>query len=143
MRNNTLIGFDRIFDLLERPVDTLPYPPYNIVKYGDNNYTIELALAGYDEQDINIELKENQLIISADVKTENSSENTSYVFRGIAKRAFTRRFSLSDEIIIDNASFVNGILKIEMHREIPENKKPRKILLNSQKELLTENKKTV
>lgn len=121
------VGFDDAFkklDTLTKTVKTVGYPPYNIVKVDDNKYVIELAVAGFGKQDIEIELKENTLAISGKIKTD---AETDYLYKGIADRAFTRTFSLADTVEIKNAQLMNGMLKVWLENIIPEHKKPRRI----------------
>lgn len=121
------VGFDdaiKRLDSLTKTVKTVGYPPYNITKIDDNKYVIELAVAGFGKQDIEIELKENILAISGKVKNDQNNE---YLYKGIADRAFTRTFSLADTVEIKNAYLMNGMLKIWLENIIPEHKKPRKI----------------
>ena len=142
------IGFDEQFNKIAQLHDDLTknipnYPPYNIRKTGDSTYVIELAVAGFGKQEIDITLDDNKLIISGNAKDD--SEN--FLFRGIANRAFTRTFALDEKIEIQDASLVNGMLKIALERIIPEHKKPKKIEVketegtskkSSKKELLVE-----
>ena len=129
------VGFDNIFDHFESMFDndvfTIPqvnYPPYNIVKTGSNTYDIEVALAGFSKDDIEVEAEGNRLSIRSS-NTEESSEkqNENYVHRGIAKRSFMRQFNLSDDIIVKSADLKDGMLTVSLEREIPEEKKPRLI----------------
>ena len=99
------------------------FPPYNICKIDDHHYIIEMAVAGFGKQDIDIILDGDTLT----VKGSSTPEIGEYLFKGLASRAFTRHFNLSDQVVVNNASMVNGILKIFLERIIPENKKPRKI----------------
>lgn len=141
------VGYDdvvnRFHKMQEEVAKNVPnYPPYNIKKVDDNKYVIELAVAGFDQQDIEIELADNKLIVKGDVKSD--LENTAdYLFKGIGMRAFTRTFALSDHIEVDNAELVNGMLRVWLERMIPEHKKPKKVPVNSKKsdkQLLTEEK---
>lgn len=120
------IGFDRIFDQLDEFIHhskKLPsYPPYNIRKEGDN-FTIEMALAGFSKDDIEVTVTEDILTISSN--KENSSKDE--VYKGISERKFTRNFSMADDIEVKSAELKNGLLTIKLERIIPENKKPRKI----------------
>lgn len=144
------VGFDEAFKLLENTVKsaskTLGYPPYNIVKEDDNKYVIELAVAGFGKQDLEVEIKENSLVISGKVNQDTSS--TDYVYKGIADRSFVRQFSLADTVEIKNTQLVNGMLKIFLENIIPDHKKPRKIEIKdtnneySSKEFLSENNET-
>ena len=124
------IGFDAVRKELERTSGTAfqgkfaSYPPYNIRKLGDNKYQIELAVAGFAKQDIEIDLEGDKLTITGKM-TEDKEDN--FIFRGIAARAFTRQFTLNDQVVVKNATMVNGILKIALEHLIPESKKPRKV----------------
>jgi molecular chaperone IbpA len=122
------VGFDETYNRLYKMHDDMTksipnYPPYNIRKTSDNTYVIELAVAGFGKQEIDITLDDNKLVISGN--TKDDSDN--FLFKGIANRAFTRTFALDDHIEINNASLVNGMLRIVLERIIPEHKKPKKI----------------
>jgi len=122
------IGFDRIFDLLDS-ASTLAqgddgYPPYNIAKTGDNAYRIEIALAGFAPEDLAVTSQQNVLIVSGRKAAE---DNVQYLHHGIAGRAFERRFNLADYVKVSSANFVNGLLAVDLAREIPEEMKPRRI----------------
>ena len=140
------VGFDEQFNRLAKIHDDVTknipnYPPYNIRKVEDNKYVIELAVAGFSTSDVEITFEDNKLIISG--KTHDDADN--FLFKGIANRAFTRTFALDDQIVIDNAEMVNGMLKIALDRIIPEHKKPRKIEVKngesktSKRQFLSEN----
>lgn len=142
------VGFDDQINRLSRLSEdfaksTNAFPYYNIIKTDEDKYTIEIACAGFGQQDIEIEMKENTLVIKGTVKTEgdqNSSYPT-YLFKGIANRSFTRTFALDDHIEIKGAELLNGILKVFLERFIPEHKKPKKIPINqgkTQPQLLNE-----
>ena len=122
------VGFDRMFDNLSRYVDnnvqSTGFPPYNIHKGGDYTYTIEMALAGFSKDDIEVELTENTLSVRSDKKDE-ADEWTSY--RGISYRKFDRKFTLADDIVVNGAKLENGMLTIDLERIVPEEKKPRLI----------------
>ncbi len=121
------IGFDSIFDRLREASEALPkipsYPPYNIKKINDEHYVIEMAVAGFGKTDLDIELKDNMLTISG----SHEADDKDYIYQGIANRAFTRKFTLADTVIVKNAELVNGLLKIALERFIPEEKKAKKI----------------
>ena len=129
------IGYDQIADLMDRvmtndgPQQT--YPPYNIEKIADDAYRISIAVAGFAEADLDVEVKENALIVSAGKADE--AEQRSYLHRGIATRAFERRFHLADHVRVTGASHVDGMLHIDLQREIPEALKPRRIDIASAK----------
>jgi len=122
------IGFDRMFDRLldDSLVTTTNYPPYNIVKMDDTNYAIQIAVAGFGKDDIEIETKENTLSIKSKEKGEVVDETT-YLHKGISNRAFKRTFTISDDVVVKGATFENGLLNVELERIIPEEKKPRLI----------------
>ncbi|MCG6901509.1 MAG: Hsp20 family protein [Rhodobacter sp.] len=141
------VGFDQIADLMDRVLSadvTQPtYPPYNIEKTADDAYRISLAVAGFSDEDLSIEVKENALIVTA--RKSADDENKSYLHRGIATRAFERKFQLADHIRVTGAAHENGMLHIDMVREIPEALKPRQIAIESNKAFDTkavESKKT-
>lgn len=118
------------------------YPPYNIRKNDENHYTIEIAVAGFGQQDIDIEMNDGKLVVRGN--TVNDGENESFLFKGIANRAFTRTFALNDEIEVKDAEIFNGMLKIALERLIPEYKQPKKIAVKAktEKQLLTEKSKS-
>lgn len=125
------VGFDRLFsmfDSLAQPAEgAQSYPPYNIERTGENNYRITMAVAGFSESELEIEAHRNQLTVKGQ-KAEDQGENAGEVlYRGIASRAFERRFQLADFVEISGASLKNGLLHIDLIREIPEQMKPRKI----------------
>jgi len=129
------VGFDDTYNRLAKIHDDLThnipnYPPYNIKKIEDNKYVIELAVAGFARQDIEITIENNKLII----KGNSADDNDNFIFKGIANRAFTRTFALDEQIEIKDAALFNGMLKIALDRIIPEHKKPRKIEVKEPKE---------
>ena len=121
------VGFDRMFNNLNRYVDnnmqSTGFPPYNIRKEGDDSYVIEMALAGFGKEDIEVEVAESTLSVRSDKK--NDDDDT--VYRGISYRRFDRKFTLADDIVVNGASLENGMLTIELERVVPEEKKPRLI----------------
>jgi molecular chaperone IbpA len=122
------VGFDRMFDLLDSAASQTGsngYPPYNIEKAGDNAYRIVMAVAGFAESELNVTQKENALLVTG--QTANGQEGKQYLYRGIAGRNFERRFQLADHVKVVGAKLANGLLTIELQREIPEEKKPRAI----------------
>jgi len=134
------VGFDRALRRLESLSEATPktsgsYPPYNIVQIDDDNYIVELAVAGFTEQDLSIELKEQVLTVTASVE---KNEETKYVHRGIGMRNFERAFTLADTIEVVDANLSDGMLRIELRNVIPEHKKPRRIAIGERKQLLTE-----
>ncbi len=129
------IGFDRLFSLMDSLSSVegngQTYPPYNIERTGENAYRISMAVAGFGEDDIAIEAKENVLTITAEKKDEASSGSAEILYRGIAARAFERRFQLADHVEVTGAALENGLLHIDLVRELPEAMKPRKIAIGS------------
>ncbi len=127
------VGFDRLFSLLDsvnQPENTPAYPPYNIERTGDDSYRITMAVAGFSQDDLSIEAKQNSLTITAERNEEETTENE-VLFRGIAARSFERRFQLADHVEVKDASLENGLLHIDLVREIPEAMKPRKISIGA------------
>ena len=128
------VGFDRVFDLLDSVV-TQPgangYPPYNIEKAGDNAYRIVMAVAGFSEAELNVTQKENELLVTGQ-SAPGADEGKEYLYRGIAGRNFERRFQLADHVKVTGAKLANGLLTIELQREIPEEKKPRAIEIKAE-----------
>jgi molecular chaperone IbpA len=123
------VGFDRLFTMLDslgQPDQSQTYPPYNIERTGENTYRITMAVAGFDESELSIEAREHTLTVKGEKGEEKTSENQ-FLYRGIAKRAFERRFQLADHVEIQSASLKHGLLHIDLLREIPEAAKPRKI----------------
>lgn len=110
------------------------YPPYNIRKVADNKYLIEIAVAGFGKQDLEIELKDDLLTVKGLTDTTESREENDYIFKGIASRAFTRSFVLADTVEIRNAQLINGLLKIFLENIVPENMKPKKINIEDTEE---------
>ena len=123
------VGFDRVFDNLSRYVDnnatSTGYPPYNIRKEGDYNYVIEMALAGFAREDLEIEVADGVLTIRS-VK-EKSDDDVSNSYRGISYRKFNRKYTLADDIIVTGAKLENGLLMVQLEQVVPEEKKPRLI----------------
>jgi len=137
------VGFDDQFNRMAKFHEDLTknipnYPPYNIRKNDENHYTIEIAVAGFGQQDIDIEMADGKLLVRGNVKSEEDQEN--FLFKGIANRAFTRSFVLNDEVVVNDAEMINGMLKIFLERLIPEHKQPKKIAVRqkSEKQLLAE-----
>lgn len=131
---NTTIGFEPILKRLAEMSEAMPkiptYPPYNIKKVDENKYVIELAVAGFGKQDLELELQDGTLTIKGNV----SSEDADYIYKGIAERAFTRQFTLADTVEVKNADLINGMLKIWLERFIPEEKKAKKINIGATNE---------
>ncbi|WP_129780560.1 Hsp20 family protein [Peristeroidobacter soli] len=121
------VGFDRIFDLLDNAqrVSTIDnWPPYDIVKTGEDQYRVTLAVAGFGESELNITQDRNLLLVSGE---KAAAEDSQYLHRGIAGRSFQRRFELADHVRVAGANLANGLLTIDLKREIPEAMKPRRI----------------
>jgi molecular chaperone IbpA len=134
------VGFDRMFDVFENMVaEKSTYPHHNIIKTGQETYLVELAVAGFDDKDISIELEKNVLHIRGD-KAEELDPDFEYLHRGIATRSFHKTIQLADTIEIDDAVLENGILRLFLQNIIPEEKKPKKIPITKagKKQLLTE-----
>ena len=127
------VGFDRIFNDLQRytenTVTSTGFPPYNIRKEGDFNYVIEMALAGFGKKDIEIETSLGTLLVRS-TKEPDESEYVGNIYRGIAYRKFERKFTISDDIVVKDASLENGMLMINLERIVPDEKKPRLITIN-------------
>ncbi len=125
------IGFDRLAGLLDQitshDVSAPTYPPYNIEKLGDDAYRITLAVAGFSEDDLGIEVKEGQLTVTASKRATPEAERPVYLHRGIAERGFERRFQLADHVKVTGAMIENGLLHVDLAREVPEALKPRTI----------------
>lgn len=123
------VGFDRIADLMDRALSADPaqtsYPPYNIEKTDENAYRISIAVAGFTGDELNVEVKEGSLLVSARKAAED--EGKIYLHRGIATRAFERRFALADHVRVTGATHADGMLHIDLVREVPEALKPRRI----------------
>ena len=123
------VGFDRVFDLLDSVAgqgSANGYPPYNIEKAGENAYKIVMAVAGFTESELNLTQKENELLVTGQAAPTAEGEKQ-FLYRGIAGRNFERRFQLADHVKVTGAKLANGLLTIELQREIPEEKKPRAI----------------
>ena len=130
------IGFDNLFDHFENFFDddqffrsslTSTFPFYNIVKKGDHKFDIEVALAGYDKKDISVEYAENLLHIKSIKETKSEKDKDGVIHQGIAKRYFSKTFTISDDVEIEGAELKNGLLKVSLHQIVPEGKKPKKI----------------
>ncbi len=124
------VGFDRLFDLAEAAQRTGEdnYPPYNIERLGEDRYQISLAVAGFAPEDITVTAEQN--VVTVEGKKADKSERE-YLYQGISARPFKRQFNLADHVQVKSASFENGLLKIELVREIPEAMKPRRITINT------------
>jgi molecular chaperone IbpA len=128
------VGFDRFFSLLDQTASggSPGYPPYNIERTGENTYRITVAVSGFSPGELSIVAKENTLTIKGEKSAnENGQENSQVLYRGIAARAFERAFQLADFVVVKNASLENGLLHVDLVREIPEAKKPRSIPIST------------
>ena len=124
------VGFDRLFDMLENSTVGQAqenYPPFDLIKLGDNDYRIELAVAGFKPDEIDITAQQNVLIVTGRKNEETDEKGADWIYRGIATRSFERRFGLADHIQVKGADLKDGLLLIELVREIPEAMKPKKI----------------
>ncbi|MFO7919964.1 heat-shock protein [Rhodobacteraceae bacterium W635] len=128
------VGFDRVADMLDRvmaqDVGSTGYPPYNIEKTDENAYRISVAVAGFTGDELTVEQRENALVISARKEGDDEAQRT-YLHRGIATRAFERRFMLADHVRVSGAAHENGMLHVDLVREVPEALKPRRIEITS------------
>ena len=125
------IGFDRVFDLLEsstRGQATDQWPPYDIARTSDNSYRIRMAVAGFSQDELDISTQPNLLVVTGEKSGPSTVE---YLHRGIAARSFSRRFELADHVKVSGAALVNGLLTIDLEREIPEEMKPRRVQITT------------
>jgi len=131
------VGFDNIFDELQRVTSQTRdnYPPYNVIKHTDDQFSIELAVAGFHDGDIDVEVESNQLTIKGEQRQnlDDLLKEIEYLHRGISARNFVRTFTLADHVEVTNALVANGILTISLERKIPEEKKPKKIAISFNK----------
>ena len=131
------IGSDHLAKTLKQATDmvantiTTNYPPYNVKKIDDNKYVIEMAVAGFGKQDIELTLEQNKLVIKGETKSDS---DTNYIYKGIADRGFLRQFTLADNVVVDNAQLVNGMLKVWLEHFVPESQKPKKIDIKDEQE---------
>jgi molecular chaperone IbpA len=129
------VGFDNVFDHFERMMDDhnfnemvrYNYPPYNIVKTGDYTYNIELALAGFNKKDIDITMEDGVLNIKSSVEATKDKDEDGVIHKGIAKRYFTKSFTIAEDVEVKGAELKDGLLKVSLERIVPESKKPRTI----------------
>lgn len=123
------VGFDRLADVVDRAMTAdlaaPTYPPYNIEKTGDDSYRISIAVAGFSADDLTVEMRDGAVVVSA--RKAEEDENRTYLHRGIATRAFERKFTLADHVRVEGASHSDGMLHIDLIREVPEALKPRRI----------------
>ncbi|HEX2593847.1 MAG TPA: Hsp20 family protein [Rhizomicrobium sp.] len=133
------IGFDRLFDMLQEPAEiSTGFPPYNIERSDDSNYGITLAVAGFAEKDLNVEVRDGVLTVTG---TSEDLKKDGYLYQGIAARAFERRFQLAEHVEVRSAKLENGLLHIHLERVVPEEKKPRRIAINGTELKAIDNKK--
>ena len=127
------VGFDRLFDRLDSLTaqETKTYPPYNIERLDEEAWRVSVAVAGFSKGDISIEAADNSLVIKGGKDPQADTETREFLHRGIAERSFELRFQLGDHVEVRNAELVNGLLHVELKREVPENKKPRQIEINA------------
>lgn len=129
--NRSTVGFDRVFTRLNgshRATAVDSWPPYDIVKSGDDAYTVTLAVAGFGEEELSITHERNVLLVTG---TKGDAETSQYLHRGIAGRGFERRFELADHVKVEGADLKNGLLSISLKREVPEEAKPRRIAIGN------------
>lgn len=131
--NRALVGFDRIFNDFDRYSNQINnnYPPYNIVKHDENLYEIQIAVSGFDKEEITVEVDQDQLIVKGS-HTENSEDGKVFLHRGLAARDFTRTFTLHDHMEVGEGRIKNGVLSVEIRRVIPESLKPRLIKVTAE-----------
>jgi molecular chaperone IbpA len=128
------VGFDRLFTMLDslaQPDGAQTYPPYNIERTGEDAYRISMAVAGFSDEEISIEAHRNVLTVKGERKDEGTGEGSELLYRGIASRAFERRFQLADHVDVVGATLKNGLLFVDLKRNIPEELKPRKIAITA------------
>jgi molecular chaperone IbpA len=121
------VGFDRLFSMFDGAEAAPGYPPYNIERTGENDYRISVAVAGFAESELTIEAKENTLTIKGEKQTRQEEKTGEVLYQGIAARAFERVFQLADHVLVKGAALENGLLHVDLVRELPEAKKPRQI----------------
>lgn len=127
------VGFDRLFDTLDQVSQadaSQSYPPYNIERSGENTYRVSIAVAGFAEKDLNVEVRDGLLTVTGK-REENKGENKGLLYQGIAGRAFERRFQLADHVEVRGAKLENGLLHVDLEQIVPEEKKPRRIVINA------------
>ena len=134
----TTVGFDRMARTLDTLTDepTNSFPPYNIESTGEDAYRITMAVAGFGENDIDITAQDASLVVSGRINRRGENEERKFLHRGIAERAFERRFNLAEHVVVTNAALENGLLHINLVREIPEEKKPKRIAISSNARIL-------
>ena len=134
----TTVGFDRMARALDPLADepTNSFPPYNIESTGEDAYRITMAVAGFGENDIDITAQDATLVVSGRIDRSGEAEERKFLHRGIAERAFERRFNLAEHVVVTNAALENGLLHIDLVREVPEEKKPKKIAISGNAKVL-------
>ncbi|MBG06733.1 MAG: heat-shock protein [Rhodospirillaceae bacterium] len=134
----TTVGFDRMARALDTLSDepTNSFPPYNIESTGEDAYRITMAVAGFGENDIDITAQDATLVVSGRIDRSGEAEERKFLHRGIAERAFERRFNLAEHVVVTNAALENGLLHIDLVREVPEEKKPKKIAISGNAKVL-------
>lgn len=128
------VGFDRLFTMLDslaQPDNAQTYPPYNIERTGEDSYRISMAVAGFSDSEIDLQTHRNVLSVKGERKEEGNGEGSDVIYRGIAARSFERRFQLADHVEVTGAGLKNGLLHIDLKRNVPEEHKPRKIAITS------------
>ncbi|MEM9223203.1 MAG: Hsp20 family protein [Pseudomonadota bacterium] len=126
------VGFDRLFSMLDNPPSAnqaQTYPPYNIERTAADEYRITMAVAGFKENELNVEVKENTLTVTGS-RSDGETDDANMLYRGIAARAFERRFQLADHVVVVGASLDHGLLHVSLRREVPEAKKARTVSIN-------------
>jgi len=136
------VGFDRLFNRLDTLVgqETKSYPPYNIERLADDQWRVTVAVAGFSPEEINIEVEENNLTIKGGKAPASGDESREFLHRGIAERSFELRYQLGDYVEVTDAGMENGLLNIELKREVPDSKKPRKVEIKADTGNVIENK---
>ena len=133
--NRALIGFDTMFDALERryanSATTTNYPPHNVIKTGDNTYEIQIAVSGFNKEEISVEVNQNHLVVRGERVREDDAEHV-YLHRGLATRDFQKIFPLADHVEVRSSSIKNGVLSVYLERIIPETLKPRRIEISGE-----------
>lgn len=134
------VGFDRLFSMLDQvgnvEISAPNYPPYNIERSGENAYRVSLAVAGFAEADLSVLVKENTLMIRGEKQASDGDKSGAVLYQGIAERNFERSFHLADHVRVENASLENGLLRVELVREIPEAMKTRTVPISASKKVL-------
>jgi molecular chaperone IbpA len=136
------VGFDRMANLIDAAsqasANAASYPPYNVARLSEDSYQIELAVAGFSEDSLELVTHENVLTVTGSNTSETANDDVEYLHRGIAERGFERRFQLADHVIVTGANLVNGLLTVSLKRDVPEALKPRKITIGeSDQKLIT------